>query len=360
MVVKVGIITFHCSYNFGSALQALALQEAIRGLGHDAYIVDYRSKNFNQYHLFRLSRPWTIPRSIFRIKPLLLRRESFRAFWKERFLLTEKTYSYRNEAQLNELTDEFDAFVCGSDQIWNLDCTNGIVEPFFLSFAGCKKRIAYAPSLAHTSFDESLFDRRRVSELLSRFDSLSIREEETLQLFQPLVEKRIEVVVDPTLLNSFTVYQELASPRLIERPYVFVYLLRECSELVKTARCLARHGAYVVYISPSDLAIPNSSNLFGVGPKEFLSLILHADLVLANSFHATVFSVLFHKQFRTFAVDKSASRMRDFLISLCIEDCCVTEACPGLESDVDWGAVDSKLSNISKESLRYLKKALDS
>ena len=93
-----------------------------------------------------------------------------------------------------------------------------------------------------------------------------------------------------------------------------MYLLRECPELVESTVSMATAtGRKVAYISENNLDIPNSVNLFGVGPEEFVSLIAHAGLVLTNSFHATVFSVIFHKPFRVFATDKSGARMRDLL-----------------------------------------------
>lgn len=358
--MKIGIITFHCSYNFGSALQAWALQKILIGMGHDVSIIDYRSRDFNFYHVIRPLRPWTIPHSLAQLSSILRRRKAFQAFWKEELRLTRETYSYRNEGRMAELENSFDAFVCGSDQIWNLDCTNGVVAPFFLSFAGKKRRIAYAPSLAHTSFRESVFNRELVSGLLGQFDSLSIREKETLPLFQSLVDKKIEVVADPTLLNDAAAYKRLASNKLIDEPYVFVYLLRECPELNESAKMLAQQGKNIFYVSERKLDIPGSRNLFGIGPKEFLSLILHADLVLANSFHATVFSVLFHKRFKTFLTDKSASRMRDFLGELDLEACCSTSVCTEFNGQLDWERVDKAISEIRSDSLRYLEGALAS
>ena len=104
-------------------------------------------------------------------------------------------------------------------------------SPFFLSFAGDRRRVAYAPSLAHTSFKPENFDKRSVSALLSRFDYLSVREEETVSLFQSLVDKPIEVVLDPTLLLNADDYAVMTSRKLLEDGYIFMYLLRECPEL---------------------------------------------------------------------------------------------------------------------------------
>lgn len=356
--MNVGIITFHCSYNFGSALQAFAMQTAAQKLGHTSALIDYRSADFDQYRLLQLKHPKSLLRTCLHLRSYMNRMKSFHAFWKKYYKLT-KSYDYINESGLDNLGSEFDFFVCGSDQIWNLDCTGGAVEPFFLSFAGNKRRIAYAPSLAHTSFKPENFDKEKVAGLLSKFDYISVREEETVPLFQPLVDKPIEVVLDPTLLLNAGDYAEMTSRTVLEGDYIFMYLLRECPELIESTVAMANAtGMKVAYISEKNLDIPNSFNLFGVGPEEFVSLIAHASLILANSFHATVFSVLFHKPFRVFATDNSGARMRDLLGNIGLSSRCTDAMCAVDIDPCDWGDVDSRLDSLREHSWSYLRKAL--
>lgn len=357
--MNIGIVTFHCSYNFGSALQAWAMQSAIEKLGHSATIVDYRSQNFDAYRLMRVCRPRTMLRLLRSYGRNKARKDAFESFWDRHFNLSRTCYTYRDEKVLASLADCFDCFVCGSDQIWNLDCTQGVVEPFFLSFAGDKRRVAYAPSLAHTAFRPENFDKERVGSLLMAFDHLSVREAETLPLFQPLVDKPIDVVLDPTMLLDAADYGEIVSNPPLEGDYIFMYLLRECPELVESTAIMARAtGKKVAYVSESDLPIPNGVNLFGIGPSEFLSLIVNADAVLANSFHATVFSVLFHKPFRVFATDGSGARMRNLLGDLGIGERCVDGVESASIADVDWDGVERRLAALRAHSLDYLRKAL--
>lgn len=357
--MTVGIITFHASLNFGSALQAFALQSAVRELGHDSVIIDYRSENANKYKLVSLRHPKLTAKTLLHPKRYIARKRSFEQFAERWFTLSEKTYTTRNERELSELSDCCDAFICGSDQIWNLDCTFGVVEPFFLSFAGDRRRIAYAPSLAHTSFKSENFDKEKVGELLGRFDYISVRERETLPLFQPLVDKRIEVAIDPTLLIDANAYADMTRTCACEGRYIFVYLLRRSPELVESASEMsASTGARIVYISERDLPIANSVNLFGAGPEEFVSLIAHADAVLTNSFHATVFSILFHKPFRVFATDLSASRMNELTENLGIPKRCVSAVDASPLGDESWEEVDDRLDVLRKESWDFLKMAL--
>lgn len=357
--MNVGIVTFHCSYNFGSALQAYALQTVIEKIGHTATIIDYRSENYDAYKLIKPARPKNMLRMLKRYSVNKKRKESFERFWGDYFNLTPKRYSYKNEDSLNALAAEYDAFTCGSDQIWNLDCTHGIVPPFFLSFAGQARRVAYAPSLAHTSFSLDNFDEAAVARYLAGFHSISVRERETVPLFQPLTTKKIEVVLDPTLLLDAEAFMPMAEKRVVEGDYLFCYLLRSCPELLDSVCALAAStGIPVVYISDNDLPIPGATNLYGVGPTEFVSLIAHAKAVMTNSFHASVFSVLFRKQFRVFATDKSGSRMIDLLGDLCLSDHCSEVVDSDPIPDTDWEGVQTRLDNLRAHSVDYLRQAL--
>ena len=359
--MEIGIITFHASYNFGSALQAYALQTVVGGLGHQPTIIDYRSWDFEQYRLFRPEHPRVMYRTVKRLAKYINRKNSFKTFWQKYFILTPRTYTYKDEAALNELSSQFDGFICGSDQIWNLDATRGIVRPFFLSFAGDKRRIAYAPSLAHTSFLPEYFDKEEVSRLLAPFHAISVREKETVNQFQPLVNRHIEVCIDPTLLLDAYSYDSLIqeAQNNTSEQYLFVYMLRSCPELIESASRMAEAlGMEVLYVSEDNLNIVNSKNLFGVGPGDFLRLVKNASGVLTNSFHATIFSILFHTPFRAFATDESSSRIRDLLEDLNLGSCLATNVDTRSLMDVDWNNSDERVNNMRQRSLCFLKEAL--
>lgn len=357
--MRVGIITFHGALNFGSVLQAYALQSAVNDLGNHVRIIDYRAEDYEQYRLIQPEHPRQTLRTFLNYSGFVFRKKKFESFTDSYLKLSDEQYSWKNEKSMGCLADQFDCFICGSDQIWNLDCTLGAVGPYFLAFAGEKRRVAYAPSLAHTSFKEENFNKDIVSELLSKFDYLSVREEETVPLFQPLVDKKIEVVLDPTLLLGADDYSQLVQNEVVDGDYIFVYLLRDCPELIESASKLAESsGKSVVYVSEKKLPIPNGKNLFGIGPEEFVSLIAHADLVLTNSFHATVFSVLFHKPFRVYATDRSGARMRDLLGNLGLSSRCVDTVCTDEVELADWPDVDRSLDALREHSWSYLRKAL--
>ena len=362
--MRVGIVTFHCSYNFGSALQAYALLRLVESRVGEAQVIDYRGRDYYKYYrLFRIARPETMVDNLLGLRGNIKRKDAFERFIGERLNLTSSSYNFRDEERMTELADEFDCFICGSDQIWNLDCTRGPVGPYFLSFAGCKRRIAYAPSLAHTSFSPKNFteaDRRYIGEQLDKFTAVSVREASTVSLFQPLTNKTIDVCLDPTLLVNVEEYRTIAVRAPVEGSFVFAYMLEENPVVMKQAERVARLlGVRLVYVSPRNrrLGVP-STNLYGIGPSEFLDLIARAACVVTNSFHATVFSLLMETPFQTVTTGASGSRMCDLLSSLGEEGHLIERPVDDLPATASPMSFMPKLEELRAHSLAFLDRAL--
>lgn len=334
--MRIGIVTFHCAYNFGSVLQAWALKHYLEQMGHLVSIVDYRGHDFDQYRLIQTRSAKSFAASLILYPRQRRRRDEFEAFIASEFALTAR-YDSGDELRMNdELPKQFDCFICGSDQIWNLDCTHGPVGPYFLSFAGDARRVAYAPSLSHTSFSEKYFGERaqdQLREWLSKFFAISVREVITAPIYQPFSNVPIDVCMDPTLLLSAPDYESLLRPidedgvfcpkGFNPKESIFVYMLEYNKNLVSYASNIAQiMNKRVVYVSKRPLRFEKvpTVNLYGIGPGEFLWLIQNCSAVLTNSFHATVFSLLFGTPFQTFTTSRSGSRMRELLNNLDLED----------------------------------------
>ncbi|BAQ32186.1 polysaccharide pyruvyl transferase family protein [Bifidobacterium scardovii] len=372
--MRIGTITFHSAYNYGSALQAYALKEYLKSLGHDTHVIDYRGDDFDQYRLFATGDSQRLHRALSNIVffPRNFKRyRNFEKFINQHLDITPNRYQGKNaEEELKKDASSFDALICGSDQIWNLDCTRGIVGPFFLDFAapGCKK-IAYAPSLAQTHFKSEFFNssvKSQLSSLLDDFNSLSVREANTVSLFQPLTKNPINVVVDPTLLLEKSQYTSIETDNLPSKirnkKFIFAYTLWPNNSMRKYVDNLARrHNLIIVYISRKAINYSSPSiNLFGISPSMFLKLIDDAEYVVSNSFHATVFSILFEKKFITYGKDKATSRMAYLLSELHISDHLVNDQFESAFDPIsaDWDSVQKKLSEMRIYSIHYLKEAL--
>lgn len=325
--MKIGTITFHCAYNFGSALQTYALKKYLTSLGHEVHVIDYRSNDFNGYKIFRRIGLKSSVADLLFLFGNLRRRNSFQSFWRDYFDMTEHTYAGASaEQELSADLRNYDAFICGSDQIWNLDCTQGPVPPFFLSFAPDEsKKIAYAPSLSHAKFEDRNFtadDQKHIGTWLSRFDSISVREISVADQFQQLTDKDIIETLDPTLLLDLREYRSIQAFHLFRGleagKYIFAYTLWPNDDMIRYLDSLAsEHDLTIVYYSRNPIRYRSRSiNVWGIGPADFLTLIDKANCVVSNSFHATVFSILYGKPFLTFGTEKSSSRMQTLLAKL--------------------------------------------
>jgi hypothetical protein len=369
--MKIGIITFHCSYNYGSAIQAFALQTFLTEHGHEVQIIDYVTPDFNQYHLFRFTSVKSLFSDIYYLPKNLFRRTEFKNFQRKYLNITNNRYiGEAAEQNLAKLSKSFDAVICGSDQIWNLDCTHGLRPPLFLNFvSGDTKKIAYGPSLGHTNFESQNFTadtKRRISKLLNSFNAISVREKSTVSTFQVLTRNQIHVVVDPVLLPSVDVYRQIEQTphrnSFNKKPYVFFYMLEHNSKLLKYCQMYAENNNLnVVYFSKRNVPFKGTSkNFYGVSPSVFLWLLDHANAIITNSFHATVFSAIFNKKFVTFGTQHSSSRVRDFLKSINAEDHIVSDAMTQDPSGCEKKVVDGSLSLLKGESVDFLLSALES
>lgn len=360
MVQRIGIITFHCSYNYGSALQAYALKRFLELKGYDVRIINFIfDTDFNQYRLFRTQLYKKNIKALF--SDLLFfyknykRKKEFMEFAKQNFNLTPN--EYHDIVSMKELNKKFDIFICGSDQIWNLDCTQGIVPAYFLQFAEKNKlKIAYAPSLAHTRFSRDY--STELMESIKNIDYLSIREKSTLSLIQPLTKKHVYDVLDPTLLLDKADYEPICSNISNGKAYIFVYMLEYDEALVSYSNTISRNmNIPIMYIANKKFSGLQGKNLFGIGPNLFLGYIKNAAYIITNSFHATVFSIIFNKKFITFTTRHSSSRVVDLLHNLGISER-IYQSTVDITLEIDYSSVKNRMQNLRKESISYLRHAL--
>lgn len=317
---KVGIITFHYAYNFGSKLQAYALQTYLNQIGYGAKIINYiYDFDMYQYRLFHWTsyreRPKRLFRDILTLSKKIQRKKKFDDFDRKYLDLTKE---YHDCDSIKELNSHFDAYIAGSDQIWNTDCTCAVVPAYFLDFAKDTHifKMAYAPSIAHDKIDKKYIAEFQNG--IRNFNVLSVRENTGKTLCQKLTDKPVSQIDDPVFLLTAQQYKNISSPirNVKKNNYIFVYTLEKNQELIEYAkRVSVQNNLTIVYFSEFKIRDfgKNSINIFNQGPLQFLWLVDNARFVITNSFHATAFSVIFLKQFVTFLTNKSGSRMKDFL-----------------------------------------------
>ncbi len=369
---KVGIITFHASHNYGSMLQAYALQQIVLGMGFDCEIINFRTER--QKNLYR---PDFCKGGIYeRLKRLIVQYPYVRQLYKKRVLfeyflkknLTLSNKEYSTLEELEQETFDYDYFISGSDQIWNTGCLD-FDWAYFLPFVRHGIKIAYAPSMGpYPGCYGKKDDLIRIVTLLQDYNSLSVREPGTADYIHKLFVDKIPILLDPTLLLSPKQWNVLIDPDpIIKGEYIFLYSpkfepLHSTYELAEVIS--KRYGLKVVLSQvPKYLCSIRRWHNFeikaDVGPKEFLNLCKNAKLVCCNSFHAVVFSILLQKPFAVFNGMKD-SRIANLLNLTGLQGHSVEsiDEIKGSIFDADFSRSLMNISLNSDESINYLKSAL--
>lgn len=382
---KAGIVTlYHGNYNFGGLLQAYALPNAIKKyIGLEAEQIDYIREDQNITETNRTEtkriRQWVIRYAALFLniveRPNFMRRKaSFQQFINE-IPHSNQTYNCRT---VSECTNQYRICICGGDQIWNdFNATPWFTgedsKVFTLQFASAEmKKIAYAPSMAVLTMSDEFEDIMK--EGLSKLDAISVREKRSVSVLKQLTEKPISVVVDPVLLLTETDWRNLAKTKNIKRKYILCYLLGDSMEQRKAVKKLAQKHHLVIVAFPHIVqdAVRKCDLFFGDiqnydGPREFLGLIQNAEMVITDSFHACVFSMIFQTPFAVFEREKSNekgnmnSRIYDFLEEYHLERQLVTEEQLAEMNDipkVDFTYAQDHWKKRRQESLTYLESAL--
>ena len=381
---KTGIITlYHDNHNFGGLLQAYALPIALeKYLRISAEQIDYVYKcqkqpttkntisffsiiNYIGYVLF----------TIIEKKNLQKRDKAFEQFIN--FIPhSKRKYEYDS---ISESLEKYKAFICGGDQIWN-DYKqinwyrNDDSTVFTLQFVPKHvKKISYAPSMAILELTDGYKNdfRKRIN----RLDAISLRERSALPVLKELTDKPITITVDPVLLLGEKEWMQTIRYPQIGKKYILCYLLGDSITQRKSVKIFSSKIKYKIVTFPHILAnaVRKCDLFFGdvhdytSGPREFLGLIKNAELVITDSFHACVFSMIFETPFVVFERNKSGekgnmnSRIYDFLEEYHLESQLITET--ELENmkaipEVDYAYAHEHWKKRRKESLEYLEKAL--
>lgn len=357
--MKIAIITFHRALNYGAVLQAFALQKKLEDMGHEAVILDHNNKKIASINaVLRIGDNKNI---IHMVKELvnvpfrLIRKRKFEDFISAKL----KIYPIEDEKKLAEINDTFDMFITGSDQVWNPYLTD-YDDAYFLDFvSSSEKKVSYAASIGIKCFSDD--DQLRVSEMLQSFVKISVREQSAKDLLQNIVDIPIRVVVDPTLLVERTVYKDWIKSDSKSK-YIFVYSLNSEVNLMKSVFELAeKENLKIFYICNELYDMKKHINrrihhVLNPSPERFISLLANAEYIATNSFHGTVFSILFHKQF---LCETDYGKGKNGRITDLLSACGLSERIIGdydlWNKNIDWCEVDRKLKCLQSSSVAYIK-----
>ena len=376
---KIGIVSAINS-NYGTLLQAYALQQKLDSLGLDNEILYYTSSPIKQFY-----RIFNIPFLKMKLKALYIklickmrypeiykslqiRDQSFAKFRTDKLRLTGKISS---KSELSKLTPEYEAFVLGSDQVWNP--ANLEMDYYTLNFVPEHiPKITFSPS-----FGVSEIPARQVSKTkayLNRIQAISVRELSGQNIIKQLTGRDIPVVCDPTALLTRNQWDTMKSDRtFMDSPYIFCYFLGGNNKHRVFANKVRQQTGYKIVALQQLDEFVSEDIVFGdlkpydVDPSDFVNLLSNSDLVLTDSFHGTMFSIYYQKPFFTFYCDNEASkdstnsRIDSILTLMDLADRKIdghedVNTC--LQMTIDWPLVQKKLEIFRNASTDYLTDSL--
>lgn len=290
----IGIVTWHYYGNFGSALQSYALQEAIRQMKlGEVEIINYHNPKFGYPNKLKDFARYVLAFSIGRFFSQFVFGS---LFFQYKYLRESKIAT--NESELNSFAPKYRTIVCGSDQIWAPNCYNPV---YFASFANSDTRkVSYAASIGLNVIPDNLVQKYK--EHLKGFYAISVREEEGEKLLKEKCEIDSSVVLDPTLLHDAFFYRKIQRKvKGINGKYLLCYFLNENHQYENRVREYAtKHNLQIIGVSARVQDGEWMQRLSNLGADHFIWLVNHAETVMTDSYHGTIFSLLFHKNFWTF------------------------------------------------------------
>lgn len=372
--MKIGLITYHAAYNYGSILQAYATQCAVERLGYSIEIINYRMKEQQEvYSLYRTKFGLkTFIKDLLQLPIHSQRKKRQMAF--ESFLVNHMRLSKVCSVpqEVYKVWEQYDVIISGSDQIWNkhsLELEHNAwdyMKPYLLEgYRGIK--ISYASSIANMTDSELDY----IIKNIMQFSNVSLREKSSVKRLEMLYDLKTENVVDPTFLLSkedwiknlqlhycakekYILYYSLDSLRAFKKNVTIIRQVakeRDCKLVVVAPFAYTNVEDEILHLAPD------------LGPVEFLNMLYNAESVITNSYHGTILSINFEKDVYSLCEPQGAEfRKTDFLNEIGVSDRIVWEVNELLSKryvPINYEQVKDKINKLRQNSYIYLEKALD-
>ena len=374
---KIALLTWITYENYGTFLQWYAICSVLKNLGYAVDSIQYFPRETANSQIVPNKKTSFLTycakycfQEIFHtnVRPLSYeqqreRHAQFECFRNKHFSLTKPCYT---SSQLFTLNDDYDYFVCGSDQIWSPLCFD---SHYFLDFVwDDKKKIAYAPSIGTDDINNP-FIREKIASLIRRFEYVSIRENAGKRIINELTGQDASVVLDPTLLIDSTEWDTVEDKAYRVPPkYILCYFLGHNEKYWEDVQQLSKQEKLPLVIIPvfkKDFSrsqnVPNN-----VGPAQFLSLVKNASFVCTDSYHGSIFSLLYKKPFAVFSRFKTKdirnqnSRIDTFCENFNLNNRRISKRNSLKEvfsNQIDWNKINITLTELRLKSINYLQSA---
>ena len=321
---KIGIITFHRAYNYGASLQCYALQTIIANyFKSDVEIIDYIDENVMSGYRFFPKKNLNLKKIVKGIiKYILFSRKTKKRYYNfdkyihEKYIMSNTCFKDIN--QLINYKHDYDTLITGSDQVWSIKIVGELSDAFTLNFGDESiNRISYAASVGDSTQitkNQDIYYKK-----ISKINHISVRENDAKDKLEKIINKNISVVLDPTLLLKKENWdKEIINLNKSSEKYILAYVVEPDNQYVKIVNELSRKtGLKVIHFGNRNPGYKNVlKTAYTEGPLEFVNYIKNAEYVVATSFHATVFSIIYNKKFFIIPHKKTGARVTNILNKL--------------------------------------------
>ncbi len=362
--MKIAILTFFESENYGTVLQAYAIQKYLKKLGHTVELLHIkRMVNGTSSHYASVDKKATLlervrykASSILKKASIQEKGEKFKDFRKQ-YLQTSKYYE-SEEQLINELED-YDLFISGGDQIWNPYHKVFSLHYMFDFLPVDKPRIAYGSSFGVATIeDETILSEMKIC--LEKYQAIGIREKSGADMIEKMGLNAVQVL-DPVFLLKDDWHMFVTESKQ-KKKYCLVYALigYPQTENKKIAAFAKKRGLEVIILPFNRQNSLNGFNKqFGLSPQEFLNYVAHAEYIFTNSFHGLAFSILFQKQFALLGCNSEEGvAKRERLIDLLGQFGIGDRNFENVENAIDYRAVGKTIQIRLNESKKYIQESI--
>lgn len=361
--MKIALITMHAARNYGAVLQTYALQEYCERYGCLVEVIDYKRPNQTTMgYLLNINQKYQkdlLTKGAWLAKTVIPKWKTtciFRDFLSRRIHLSKEEILTQDVSAIPKA----EVYCVGSDQVWNPKA-NGGLDPMFFFYGVKGKKISYASSIGAYEVESS--EQEKMKLYLQDFTAVSVREKSSVQLLQNMGIDA-EFVLDPTLLLDAEDWHAFSDKEIVSHErYLLVYFFGNAKQIMETAKTIAKaKGLRICRIAVGfeKYAADELVERF-VSPERFVALFEHADYIITNSFHGTIFSVNFGKEFLAYPVTENNVRFENVLALFSLQDRNLRKLdaeCIGRLEPIDYCAVNVILQEQRHFSEQYLSNSL--
>lgn len=354
---KIGIITWHYGANHGSVLQALSLSNILCEMGYDALVINYTPSRYGRFTPIRLFMGHIL--SI--LVPCLRKTDTYASDCFRKKYLRQSKPIYNNDQLLKECV-HYNTIICGSDQIW----APNVINPVFFAHYAPKDtlKISYAASIGLNYIPNELIDIYKTN--LADFKHISVREDIGKDLLQRVCGYESEVVLDPTLLHDSKYYSKFENKvKGVIGNYIFCYFLNSNHNYTNYVKEFAdRVQMKVIGISNNEQDSSWMKSLKNTCAGDFLYLIRNSKYVFTDSYHGSIFSILYKKNFwifQRFTNDDPIcqnSRIIQLQKYFNLRNI-IKSSILNYNSDINYDYIEMRLKELREKSINYLINALE-